>query len=191
MPPIYQTSTYVQSAPGVHKGFEYSRSQNPTRFKLEANLAALENGKFCATFASGCAATTTVLHLLKAGDHVVCSDDVYGGTFRLFTKVLKNNGLDFTFVDLSNLNNLKKAIRKNTKLVWMETPTNPLLKLADIHGATKICRSQKILVVVDNTFMTPYFQKPLMLGADIVVHSTTKYLNGHSDVIGGGCHHKQ
>jgi len=185
MPPIYQTSTYVQKAPGVHKGYEYSRTQNPTRFKLEAMLAALESGKFCATFASGSAATATVLHLLKAGDHVVCSNDVYGGTFRLFTKVLKNNGLDFTFVDLSNLGNLKKAIRKNTKLIWVESPTNPLLQLADIRGVTNICKAKKILVVVDNTFMTPYFQNPLMLGADIVVHSTTKYLNGHSDVVGG------
>lgn len=185
MPPIYQTSTYVQEAPGKHKGFEYSRTQNPTRFKLEANIAALENAKYGLAFASGLAGMTTVMHLFKKGDHVICSDDVYGGTYRLFSKVLKNNGLEFTFVDLSDLKNLKKAIRKNTKLLWMETPTNPLLKLADIQKTVSVCKAKKIMTVVDNTFMTPYFQKPLDLGADIVVHSTTKYLNGHSDVVGG------
>ncbi len=185
MPPIFQTSTYVQEAPGIHKGYEYSRTANPTRHKLEAALAALENAKYCATFSSGCAAITTVMHLLKSGDHVISSDDIYGGTYRLFTKVVSNNGLEFRFVDLTNLKNLESAIQKNTKLLWIETPTNPLLKLVDIKKATALCRKKKILTVVDNTFMTPCFQRPLGLGADIVLHSTTKYLNGHSDVIGG------
>lgn len=193
MPPIFQTSTYVQESPGKHKGYEYSRTSNPTRDKLEASLAALENGKFCTTFSSGCAATTTVMHLLKQGDHVVSSDDIYGGTYRLFTKVLTHNGLHFSFTDLSDLKNLKTVIQKNTKLLWIETPTNPLLKLVDIEKTVSMCKSKKILTVVDNTFATPYFQRPLELGADIVVHSTTKYLNGHSDVIGGAVitHHKE
>ncbi len=185
MPPIFQTSTFVQEAPGKHKGYEYARKSNPTRTKLQDNLAALENGKYALAFGSGCGAMTTVLHLLKKGDHVVCCDDVYGGTYRLFTKVIANNGIDFTFTDLTNAENLKKEIQKNTKLVWIETPTNPLLKLIDIEKISEICRSKKLLCVVDNTFMSPFFQNPLDLGADLVVHSTTKYLNGHSDVIGG------
>ena len=185
MPPIFQTSTFVQEAPGKHKGYEYARKSNPTRTKLQDNLAALENGKYALAFGSGCGTMTTILHLLKKGDHVVCCDDVYGGTYRLFTKVISNNGIDCTFADLTNAENLKKQIQKNTKLVWIETPTNPLLKLIDIEKISQICKSKKLLCVVDNTFMSPYFQNPLDLGADIVMHSTTKYLNGHSDVIGG------
>ena len=185
MPPIFQTSTFVQEAPGKHKGYEYARKSNPTRTKLQDNLAALENAKYALAFGSGCGAMTTVLHLLKKGDHVVCCDDVYGGTYRLFTKVIANNGIECTFTDLTKAENLKKSIQKNTKLVWIETPTNPLLKLIDIEKISQICRSQKLLSVVDNTFMSPYFQNPLDLGATLVLHSTTKYLNGHSDVIGG------
>lgn len=185
MPPIYQTSTYVQQAPGKHKGYDYSRSSNPTRKALEDNLAALENGTSGLAFASGCAAMTTVMHLFQTGDHIICSDDVYGGTYRLFTKVLNRNGLEFTFVDMTDVQNIKKAVQKNTKAVWIETPTNPLLKLVDLEAALSFCKSKKILAIVDNTFMSPYFQRPLDWGADIVVHSTTKFLNGHSDVIGG------
>ncbi|MCC6277150.1 MAG: cystathionine gamma-synthase [Oligoflexia bacterium] len=191
MTPVYLTSTYVQESPGVHKGFEYSRTHNPTRRALENNIAALEGGKYGLAFASGCAATTTILGMLKAGDHVVCSDDVYGGTFRLFDKVLKNLGLEFSFVDLSKSENLGGALRPNTKLVWIETPTNPMLKLVDIQEVSKKAHAHKssdgksVIVCVDNTFMSPYFQRPLSLGADIVVHSSTKYLNGHSDLVGG------
>ncbi|MEM6559592.1 MAG: cystathionine gamma-synthase [Myxococcota bacterium] len=185
MPPVYQTSTYVQDAPGEHKGFEYSRSQNPTRFALEANLAALEGAKHGVAFASGCAASTTVLHLLKHGDHVICADDVYGGTFRLFDKVIRHNGIDFSFVDLTDLDALRAAIRPETRAVWIETPTNPLLKIIDISACAQIAREHRITVVCDNTFCTPVFQQPLDLGADLVLHSTTKFLNGHSDVIGG------
>jgi cystathionine gamma-lyase len=185
MPPIYQTSTYVQSGPGEHKGFEYSRSQNPTRFALEANVAALEGGQFGLATASGCAAVATVLHLWNAGDHIVCCDDVYGGTYRLFTRVLARHGMDFTFADLSDPATLPALLRPNTRAVWVETPTNPLLKLVDLEAVAAICRDRGVRLVVDNTFMSPVFQRPLALGADIVVHSTTKYLNGHSDVIGG------
>ncbi|MBI3017436.1 MAG: cystathionine gamma-synthase [Deltaproteobacteria bacterium] len=185
MPPIFQTSTFVQESPGKNKGYEYARKSNPTRTKLQDNLAALENGKYALAFGSGCGTMTTLLHLLKKGNHVVCCDDVYGGTYRLFTKVISNNGIDCTFTDLTNAQNLKKQIQKNTKLVWIETPTNPLLKLIDIEKISQICKSKNILCIVDNTFMSPYFQNPLDLGADIVMHSTTKYLNGHSDVIGG------
>ncbi len=185
MPPIYQTSTYVQESPGKHKGYEYSRTSNPTRTTLEANLAALENGKFALATASGCAAMTVLMHLFKSGDHVVCCDDVYGGTYRLFTKVINNNGIQVTFVDLTDAKRLTQAIQKNTKAVWIETPTNPLLKLIDIEAVSQISKSKNLLTIVDNTFMSPYFQNPLELGADVVVHSTTKYLNGHSDVVGG------
>jgi len=189
MTPVYLTSTYVQESPGKHKGYEYSRTHNPTRKALEDNIAALEGGKHGLAFASGCAATTTVIQMLKAGDHVVCSDDVYGGTNRLFSKVINNNGIEFSFVDLTDLEKFKKSIKPNTKMIWIETPTNPMLKLVDIKAVVKISREkskkEKILVCVDNTFMSPYFQKPLALGADIVCHSTTKYLNGHSDVVGG------
>jgi cystathionine gamma-lyase len=185
MTPIYQTSTYVQSSPGVHKGYEYSRTHNPTRKALEDCLAALEGARHGMAFSSGCAATTTVLHLLQAGDHVVCCDDVYGGTFRLFDKVLAKNGLQFTFADLTDPQRLREHLRPNTKLLWLETPTNPMLKLMDIEALCAIAHERGVLCVVDNTFMSPYFQRPLALGADVVVHSMTKFINGHSDVVGG------
>lgn len=185
MTPVYLTSTYVQASPGEHKGFEYSRTQNPTRFALEACVAALEDGSHGLAFASGCATTDAVLHLLKSGDHVVSMDDVYGGTRRLFEQVWRHHGVDFTFADLSDPQRLVDAMTDRTRLVWVETPTNPLLKLVDLQAVAEICHARDALMVVDNTFMTPYFQRPLELGADIVVHSTTKYLNGHSDVVGG------
>ncbi|MBY0386014.1 cystathionine gamma-synthase [bacterium] len=185
MTPIYLTSTYVQESPGVHKGYEYSRTSNPTRKAYEDCLASLESGKYGFAFASGCAATTTVMHLLKAGDHVVASDDMYGGTFRLFDKVIRHNGIEFSFVDMTNPENFEKAIKANTKLVWIETPTNPMLKLVDIRKHCTLAQKKNIISVVDNTFMSPYFQRPLELGADIVLHSTTKYINGHSDIVGG------
>ncbi|MFA5772275.1 MAG: cystathionine gamma-synthase [Thermoplasmata archaeon] len=183
--PIYQTSTFAQEEPAKHKGYEYSRTGNPTRAALEKNLAALENGKYGLAFASGMAAISTVSNLLKSGDHVVVCDDVYGGTYRLFQKVLTNYGLDFTYVDQRDANNVLKAIKANTKMVWIETPTNPLLKLVDIEDVSKLAKKKGVISVVDNTFASPYFQNPLDLGADIVVHSTTKYIGGHSDVIGG------
>jgi len=183
--PIYQTSTFAQEGIGKNKGWEYSRSGNPTRAALETNLASLENGKFGLAFASGLAAESTVMHLLKSGDHVVTSFDVYGGTFRLFDKVFRNFGISFTYVDATDPKNIESAITSKTKLVWLESPTNPLLKLADIGAISKITKKRKVLLAVDNTFMSPYFQNPLDLGADIVVHSTTKYLGGHSDLIGG------
>lgn len=185
MTPLYLTSTYVQESPGVHKGWEYSRTHNPTRRAYENCMASLESGKYGFAFASGCAATTTILHLLKGGDHVVAMDDMYGGTFRLFDKVLRHDGMDFSFVDLTKVENFEKAIKANTKLVWLETPTNPTLKLVDIKKISAIAKAKGILVAVDNTFMSPYFQRPLELGADIVVHSATKYIGGHSDVVGG------
>ncbi len=185
MTPVYLTSTYVQESPGVHKGYEYSRTGNPTRKAYEDCLASLESGKYGFAFASGCAATTTVMHILKAGDHVVACDDMYGGTFRLFDKVLRHNGIDFSFVDLTNPESFEKAIKPNTKLIWIETPTNPMLKLVDIRKHCALAQKKNIISVVDNTFMSPYFQRPLELGADVVVHSTTKYINGHSDVVGG------
>ena len=185
MTPVYLSSTYVQESPGVHKGWEYSRTHNPTRRAYENCIADLESGKFGFAFASGCAATTTVMQLLRQGDHVVAFDDMYGGTYRLFDKVLRHNGLDFTFTDLTDVDNFTKAIKPNTKMVWLETPTNPTLKLTDISAIVKIAKQNDILVVVDNTFMSPYFQRPLELGADIVVHSATKYIGGHSDIVGG------
>ncbi len=185
MTPVYLTSTFVQASPGVHKGYEYSRTSNPTRKAYEDCLASLEEGTHGFAFASGCAATTTVLHLLKQGEHVIAGDDMYGGTFRLFDKVLRHNGLNFTYLDLTNAENLKEAIRPETKMVWIETPTNPTLKLVDIKRICEIAHAKNILVAVDNTFMSPYFQRPLSLGADIVVHSTTKYVGGHSDMVGG------
>jgi cystathionine gamma-lyase len=185
MTPVFLTSTYVQESPGVHKGYEYSRTGNPTRKAYEDCLASLESGKHGFAFASGCAASTTVMHLLKQGDHVVASDDLYGGTFRLFDKVIRHNGIEFTYVDMSNFDNIEKAIRPNTKMVWIETPTNPMLKLVDIKKVCALAGKKNIISVVDNTFMSPYFQRPLELGATIVVHSTTKYINGHSDVVGG------
>ncbi len=185
MTPIYMTSTYAQNGPGEHKGFEYSRTHNLTRFALEANLASLEGGKYGFAFASGLAATDCVMHTLSAGDHVVAGDDLYGGSFRIFDKVYRRHGLEFTHVDPLDLKALEAAIRPNTKLVWVESPSNPMLKLCDIAEVAKVCKRRGLKLVVDNTFMTPYNQRPLELGADVVVHSTTKYLNGHSDVVGG------
>lgn len=185
MTPIFQTSTYVQEAVGVHKGFEYSRTGNPTRKALEACLAALEGARYGLAFSSGCGATSTILHMLKSGDHVISSDDIYGGTYRIFTRVFAQLGIEFTFVDMTDPANIEAAFKPNTRLVWIETPTNPLLKLVDIAAASTLARARGALTVVDNTFMSPYFQRPLELGADLVMHSTTKYLNGHSDVVGG------
>jgi cystathionine beta-lyase/cystathionine gamma-synthase len=184
--PIYQTSTYVQEGLGKHKGFEYARTQNPTRMALEKNMAVLERGHAGYAFASGMAATTALTHLLlKKGDHAICTENVYGGTFRLFDKIVKNYGVEFTYVDTSNLDALQRAIRQNTRMVFVETPTNPLMVITDIRAVCDIAHRHDCRVVVDNTFMSPYFQRPLDLGADIVVHSTTKYLNGHSDSVGG------
>ena len=186
MTPIYYTSTYAQSAPGVHKGFEYSRTHNLTRFALEANLASLEGGTAGLCFASGLAATSTLLQLFDSGTHVIAADDLYGGTFRLFDKVYRRFGFEFTYVDpLAGPAAIEAAVRPNTRLVWVESPTNPMLKIVDIAAVATICKKHEILFAVDNTFMTPYFQRPLELGADVVAHSLTKYLNGHSDVVGG------
>lgn len=184
-PPVFATSTYAQTAPGRHKGFEYSRTKNPTRLMLERNLAALEGGRFGLAFASGMAAMNTVLNLLSAGDHVVCGNDVYGGTHRLLTKVFDACGLSVSFVDTTDPRNVTRAVRPQTRLIWIETPTNPLLRITDIRAVAQIARRRKILLAVDNTFATPYLQRPLALGADIVAQSTTKYLGGHSDVVGG------
>lgn len=183
--PIYQTSTYAQEGLGKHKGFEYARTQNPTRTALERNLAALENGRACFAFASGMAATNAVMTVLRAGDHVIVSDNTYGGTYRLFDKVLRNFGLDFSYVDAREPHNVEEAARAETRMVFIETPTNPVMSLVDIRAVSEITRRRGIRLVVDNTFMSPFFQRPLDLGADIVVHSTTKYLNGHSDSVGG------
>jgi cystathionine gamma-lyase len=185
MTPIYQTSTYVQDGPGGHKGFEYSRTQNPTRSALEANLAALEGGKHGLCFASGLAATTAIALSLNQGDHVVASDDMYGGSFRLFDKVFKRFGVAFTYVDMSDAANVERALTDRTKLVWVETPTNPMLKLVDLQAVCAAAKKRAVPVAVDNTFATPYLQRPLSLGATMVVHSTTKYLGGHSDTVGG------
>ncbi|MGQ0800645.1 MAG: cystathionine gamma-synthase [Pseudomarimonas sp.] len=186
MTPIYATSTYVQSSPGVHQGFEYSRSHNPTRFAYERCVAALEGGTQGYAFASGLAATSTVLEILDSGDHVICMDDVYGGTYRLFERVRRRSaGLDFSFVDLTSPDAFEAAIRPNTKLVWIETPTNPMLKIVDIAAIADIARRRGIRVGVDNTFCSPILQRPLELGAHLVMHSATKYLNGHSDIVGG------
>ena len=183
--PIYQTSTYAQEGLGKHKGFEYARTQNPTRMALERNLAALENGKACFAFASGMAATNAVMTLLKSGDHVIVSDNTYGGTFRLFDKVLRKFGLEFSYVDAREPHNVEEAARAETRMVFIETPTNPVMSLVDIRAVSEITRRRGVRLVVDNTFMSPFFQRPLEMGADIVVHSTTKYLNGHSDSVGG------
>jgi len=186
MPPIYATSTYAQSSPGQHQGFEYSRSHNPTRFAYERCVAGLEGGARGYAFASGLAATSTILELLDAGSHVIAMDDVYGGTYRLFERVRRRSaGLDFSWVDLSDAAAFEAAIRPETKLVWIETPTNPLLKLVDIAQIAEIARKRGLIVVVDNTFSSPILQRPLELGAHIVMHSATKYLNGHSDIVGG------
>lgn len=182
--PIYQTSTYTQDAVGQHKGFDYSRTINPTRLALERQLAALEEAQYGIAFSSGMAATSAVLGMLSAGDHVVVTDDLYGGTYRLFSRVLERYGLQFSYVDMTNADLVRSAIRPNTKMLWLETPTNPLLKLIDIRGVCDIAPGG-VIVAVDNTFATPYFQLPLALGANIVVYSTTKYIGGHSDVIGG------
>ena len=183
--PVFLTSTYRQSEPGKEGNYVYSRTANPTRTALEECLASLEEGKYGLAFSSGMAATTTVLMLLRKGDHVIAGDDVYGGTYRLFEQVLRNYGLQFTYVDPQDPSNVEKAVRKNTRLVWIETPTNPLMRIIDIRRISKISQKAHALLVVDNTFMSPYLQNPLSHGADIVVHSTTKYLGGHSDLIGG------
>lgn len=185
MPPIYQTSTYVQESPGVHKGYEYTRSHNPTRTRLEECLASLEHAKHCVVTASGLSATMLIQHTLPAGSTILCGDDVYGGTYRIFNTVF-NKMHNYVFVDTTNLKTLEAQIKKHKpKLIWLETPTNPLLKITDIKAVTTLAKKYKALTVVDNTFMSPYFQNPLKLGADLVIHSLTKYINGHSDVVGG------
>lgn len=183
--PIYPTSTYVQQGIGEHKGYEYSRVSNPTRTRLEENLAALEGGLAARVFASGMAAINAVTTRLKAGDHVICGNDLYGGVPRLFNQVWADFGLEFSYVDTSEAGHVERSMRKNTRLVYVETPTNPLMRLSDIRAIAAICRRRKTELIVDNTFMSPYFQQPLALGADMVVHSTTKFLNGHSDGLGG------
>jgi len=185
MTPVYQTSTYVQEAPGVNKGFEYARSQNPTRKALEEALAVIENGKFGLAFSSGVAATDAVIKLLAPGDEVVCANDMYGGTYRLFTKVFERFGIVFKYVDTTDVKNVAAAVTEKTKLVWLETPTNPLMNVTDIEAVAAITKPKNILLAVDNTFASPALQNPLDLGADIVMHSVTKYLGGHSDVIQG------
>jgi cystathionine beta-lyase/cystathionine gamma-synthase len=186
MPPVYQTSTYIQTSPGQPLGdYEYSRAANPTRTALENSLASIENGTRGLAFSSGLAATDCVLRSFKAGDEIIAMDDLYGGTYRMFTKIYKDSGLKFHFVDMNDIEKFKSLINENTKLVWVETPTNPLMKLADIAEIAKITKAKNILFAVDNTFATPYLQKPLDLGADLVMHSATKYLGGHSDVIAG------
>lgn len=185
MPPIFLSTTFAQDGPGKHKGFEYARTDNPTRRTLERCLAALEGGRHGVAFGSGCAASTVLFHTLRPGDHIVATDDVYGGTFRILDKVMKPMGIETTFVDMTDLANLEPAFRETTRLVFIETPTNPMLKLVDIQGAVALARNRGVSVCVDNTFATPCLQRPLDLGADVVVHSLTKYLNGHSDVVGG------
>ncbi|HDS1674743.1 cystathionine gamma-synthase [Stenotrophomonas forensis] len=186
MPPIYATSTYAQSSPGEHQGFEYSRTHNPTRFAYERCVASLEGGTRGFAFASGMAASSTVIELLDAGSHVVAMDDIYGGSFRLFERVRRRTaGLDFSFVDLTDLDAFEASITSKTKMVWIETPTNPMLKIVDIAAVVAIAKRHGLIVVVDNTFASPMLQRPLDLGADLVLHSATKYLNGHSDMVGG------
>ena len=185
MPPIYQTSTYAQSTPGGHKGFEYSRTHNPTRHALEKSFASIENGKYGLAFGSGLAAIDAVIKLLKPGDEVISTNDLYGGTYRLFTKIYEKFGIKFHFVGMENTSKISSFINKNTKLLWAETPTNPMLNIVDITSLSEIAKANNILFAVDNTFATPYIQTPLDLGADIVMHSATKYLGGHSDVVMG------
>jgi cystathionine gamma-lyase len=185
MPPIYQTSTYAQKSPGTHKGFEYSRTHNPTRTALENSLASIENGKYGLAFGSGLAAIDAVLKLLKPGDEVISTNDLYGGSYRLFTKIFEKYGLVFHFINMQDLSNVEKLINKKTKLIWVETPTNPMMNVVDISALSLIAKKHEILLGVDNTFSTPYLQQPLKLGADIVMHSATKYLAGHSDVVLG------
>ena len=183
--PIYQTSTFAQSAPGVHKGYDYSRTDNPTRTALQAALASLESAAYCLAFSSGMGAATTTMLLLKRGDHVVSSRDVYGGTYRLFKSVLQDFGLTFSFVETSSISEIERAITRRTRLVWIESPTNPLLRITDIRRAAEVAHRAGALCLVDNTFASPFFQRPLALAADLVLHSTTKYLAGHADVVGG------
>jgi cystathionine gamma-lyase/cystathionine beta-lyase/cystathionine gamma-lyase/homocysteine desulfhydrase len=183
--PIYQTSTYAQDSLGVHKGYEYARTQNPTRLALEKNIAALEGAKFGFAFASGMSATDAVLKLVKAGDHVIVSDNTYGGTYRLFSKILSNYGIEFDYVDTSDVTNVERAFKPNTRMVFVETPTNPIMTITDLQAVSDVSHAHGARVVCDNTFMSPYLQQPMTFGVDIVVHSTTKYLNGHSDSIGG------
>jgi cystathionine gamma-lyase/cystathionine beta-lyase/cystathionine gamma-lyase/homocysteine desulfhydrase len=183
--PIYQTSTYAQESLGKHKGYEYARTQNPTRTALEKNIAALEGAKFGFAFASGMSAIDAVLKLVRSGDHVILGDNTYGGTYRLFAKVLSNYGVEFDLVDTTDLDQVEKAFKRNTKMVFVETPTNPVMSVTDLAGVSKLAHASGAKVVCDNTFMSPYFQRPIEHGADIVVHSTTKYLNGHSDSVGG------
>src|SRR6266516_4774356 len=185
MTPIFQTATYVQAGLGEHKGFEYGRTSNPTRSALEGCIAALEEGRYGLAFASGMAAESAILSLLSSGDHIVSCDDLYGGSYRIFERVMRRYNVETSYVPVGNPAAYEKAIRPNTKMIWLETPTNPLLRLVDIQAIAEIAHRRNLLVVVDNTFASPYFQQPLRLGADIVVHSTTKYINGHSDVIGG------
>lgn len=187
MPPVYQTSTFAQSSPGkpLHPDYEYGRAANPTRKALEEALASIESGVRGLAFSSGLAATDCILRGLKAGDEVIAMDDLYGGTYRMFTRIYKDSGIVFHFIDMNNLQNFEALVNSKTKLVWIETPTNPLMKLADIAEIAKITKKQQVLLAVDNTFATPYLQRPLELGADIVMHSATKYLGGHSDVIAG------
>jgi len=185
MTPIFQTSTYVQSAPGEHKGYEYARTQNPTRDALQKNLAALENGKYGLCYSSGMGAADAIMKLLSPGDEVISTNDLYGGSYRLFTKIYEKYGIKFHFVSMSEVKNMEKYINKNTRMLWIETPTNPMMNIIDIKGAAAIAKTNKTIVCVDNTFASPYLQNPLDLGADIVMHSVTKYLGGHSDVVMG------
>lgn len=183
--PVYLTSTYAQEELGIHKGYEYGRTHNFTRAALEQNIATLEKGKYGIAFSSGLSAIHSILSLVKSGDHIIVTDNVYGGTYRLFELIMKGYGLEFSWIDTSNTDNIKKAIKSNSKILFIETPTNPMLTLTDLEKVAEIGKEKKLITVVDNTFMSPYFQNPLALGIDIVLHSTTKYLNGHSDVIGG------
>jgi cystathionine beta-lyase/cystathionine gamma-synthase len=185
MTPIYQTSTYVQKSPGDHQGFEYSRTQNPTRFALQDSIAALEKAKHGLVFGSGLAAIDAVIKLLKPGDEVISGNDLYGGTYRIFTKIFEGFGIKFHFVDMTELGNIEKAINTQTKLIWLETPTNPMMSIVDIQGASKIAKAHNLLLGVDNTFASPALQNPIDFGADLVMHSVTKYLGGHSDVVMG------
>jgi cystathionine beta-lyase len=185
MPPIYQTSTYAQTTPGGHKGYEYSRSHNPTRHALESAFASIENGNYGLAFGSGLAAIDAVMKLLKPGDEVISTNDLYGGTYRLFTKIFEGFGIKFQFIGMENAANIENFVTKNTKLIWVETPTNPMMNIIDIKAAATVAKKHNILLAVDNTFATPYLQQPLDLGADIVMHSATKYLGGHSDVVMG------
>ncbi|MBZ9729928.1 PLP-dependent aspartate aminotransferase family protein [Salegentibacter sp. JZCK2] len=186
MPPIYQTTTYSQSTPGGHKGFEYSRSGNPTRSALEKSLASIENGKFGLAFGSGLAAIDAVMKLFKPGDEIISTNNLYGGSYRLFTSIFENMGIKFHFIGMNEAGNIEKYINDNTKLLWVETPTNPMMNIIDIEAVSEIAKAHNLLLAVDNTFATPYLQQPLVLGADIVMHSATKYLGGHSDVVLGG-----